>query len=176
MADIKYFDQLSPVTVIDPAKIMALQSDPRIIGGGYKLTITQLKNYILASAPTPQYEPFTASAGQTVFTILGPIPSSPGTSKLAVNGQLREYGATKDYTIAANTITWYNNDYTMQAGDLVQIWYDDAAIAGAPISSVLVNSSILKIKKNKLYKQFYNYNIKNAKNAYLWRIKRERRK
>lgn len=71
-----------------------------------------------------QYEPFTATAAQTTFTILGPTPINPTAGQIVVQGVVFEYGVSNDFTISGNTITWYNNNYTMQNNDAVQIWYD----------------------------------------------------
>lgn len=71
-----------------------------------------------------QHEVFVATAAQVSFTILGPTPLNPTTSHITVQGVTYQYGAGNDFTISGNTITWYNNNYTMQLNDDVQIWYD----------------------------------------------------
>lgn len=87
--------------------------------------------------PVGLTESFTVTiGGQLSFTITVGTPASPTTAILVVQGQTREYGVTKDFTISGNIITWYNNDYTMQLNDLVQIWFDMAAGAAAPVDSV----------------------------------------
>lgn len=122
MANKKINDLSLAGSVVDN---MQLETD---IGGttANKVTALLLKNYM--DVPVAKTESFTATAGQTSFTITVGTPTSPNVVKLAVNGQLREYGVTKDFTISGTTITWYNNDYTMQNSDLVQIWFGESGL------------------------------------------------
>jgi len=92
-------------------------------------------NEVNSGIPSEETELFTATAGQTTFTILGATPSSPTKVRLYVLGVLMLYGGSNDFTISGNTITWYNNNYTMQLNDQVQIFYNDSG-ASAPVSSV----------------------------------------
>lgn len=71
-----------------------------------------------------QFEKFTATAGKTVFTILGPTPIDPGKSKLAGNGVTYEYDV--DYTISGNTLTWTNASYTFKDGNKLLLWYNSS--------------------------------------------------
>lgn len=88
-------------------------------------TASSIYSAILALSAT-QYEFFTATAGQTAFTIVGPAPINAGATRAAVNGILYKYGsdANSDFTITGNAFTWYNNNYTLQLNDVLQIWYD----------------------------------------------------
>jgi hypothetical protein len=62
--------------------------------------------------------------GQVSFT-LSQTPPSPSVAMLFLNGQLREYGVTKDYTISGTTLTWNDpGGLTLLTTDLLQIWYN----------------------------------------------------
>jgi len=65
-----------------------------------------------------------ATPGQTTFTLTN-TPVDADRSILMLNGQGRDYGAGKDYTISGTTLTW--NDpagLTLKTADSFQIWYD----------------------------------------------------
>jgi hypothetical protein len=130
MANKKINDLSLAASVVDT---MQLETD---IGGATanKVTALQLKNYM--DIPLGKTESFTATAGQTLFTITVGTPLDPTIVRLYVNGQRREYGASKDYTISGNIITWYNNDYTMENGNLVQVDFGETYAGSPPVLSV----------------------------------------
>ncbi len=68
-----------------------------------------------------ELEEFTAGAGQTDF-VLGKTPFSVNTIVFKVNGV--SYRRTTDFTVAAETVTWTDAEFVLEAGDIVEIEYD----------------------------------------------------
>ncbi len=63
---------------------------------------------------------FISGVGQTIFTLTH-TPTSPGDVLCFINGGGQTNGT--DYTIAGNTGTWLNTDFSLDAGDKVQFYY-----------------------------------------------------
>ena len=76
-------------------------------------------NGTMASARQKQ-ESFTATAGQTVYTISF-TPMDRTSVQMFINGSKQRYGT--DYVVVGTTATYIGTDYTIQAGDDVEFWY-----------------------------------------------------
>lgn len=65
-----------------------------------------------------------ATPGQTVFT-LSKTPLFPDDAMFSVNGQLRLYGVSNDFSILGTALTWNDpGSFVLETDDVVQIWYE----------------------------------------------------
>lgn len=69
---------------------------------------------------TPAPDLFTATGGQTVFTLTR-APRSQASTKMFVNGTQQTPGT--DFTVVGTTLTWLNTDFAMVAGYKVAVEY-----------------------------------------------------
>jgi hypothetical protein len=71
---------------------------------------------------TPDWveDEYTATAGQTVFT-LSDTPASLATFSMYVNGII--YDDVTDYTISGTTLTWLDTGFVLEAGDKILARY-----------------------------------------------------
>jgi hypothetical protein len=67
-------------------------------------------------------EAFTATAGQTAYPLTG-SPALPAFSQVWVYRNGAKLVANVDYTVAASTVTLAENDYSVYAGDIVEVQY-----------------------------------------------------
>lgn len=74
----------------------------------------------LAALGTPVREVFTPTLGQTVFTLLNSDVATTRTL-VEVNGQLQHEG--NDYTLSGTTLTWLDNDFTLDTTDQLIVYY-----------------------------------------------------
>lgn len=63
-----------------------------------------------------------SSEGQTIFD-LAYAPSYPEDTILIVEGVVQEYGASKDFTVSSNIVTWYDRHFTFSIGEWVETRY-----------------------------------------------------
>ena len=68
-------------------------------------------------------ELFNPTNGQTVFVLAASIGGGLS-SMLFVNGM--QYSITVDYTISGVTLTWLDVDFTLEVGDVVDVFYEIA--------------------------------------------------
>ena len=90
------------------------------------------KKYVddaIVSAGGIIHDPLTISSpGQTLFT-LGQAPADGTLAILTLNGQIRKYGISDDFTISGTTLTWNDpGGVTLKTTDDFQIWYDIAFV------------------------------------------------
>lgn len=96
---------------------------PDLIAGG---TIAAMLNDLInildktgsgisTQSPVPT-ELFITSNGQTIF-LLPSTPLYPERTMLVLNGLICHYGATNDYSIEGNTLTWRSTDLELVVGD-----------------------------------------------------------
>ena len=64
---------------------------------------------------------FVATAAQVSF-ILGAAPVTTSSIIVAINGIAAD-GAGVDYTVSGTTLTWLNNEFSLEAGDIVSATY-----------------------------------------------------
>lgn len=64
-----------------------------------------------------------ASNGQTSITGISPVPTSPATSELIINGDVQVYGNSADYYIVGNTLFWVSPDFILETTDKVILKY-----------------------------------------------------
>ena len=82
--------------------------------------VTQSLADVSASIPDWQYAEFIGSPGQVTF-ILAVAPTDVDSVELEVNGV--SYSKPQEYSISGVTITWANNSFAIDQGDLVTVQY-----------------------------------------------------
>jgi hypothetical protein len=95
-----------------------IANDSSVTGVTVKDTLNTLSSEI-GGAIVEIVDPFTATAGQTIFT-LSNTPSINCKTEVAINGLEMTYGATYDYTLSANIITF---NYGLDLDDIVTVSY-----------------------------------------------------
>jgi hypothetical protein len=98
------------------------------------------KQYVddsVSSGASPHENLTISTPGQTSFT-LASTPADVTKSQLYLNGQLRKYGASDDYTISGTTLTWNDpGGLTLKTTDDFQIWYN-VSIGGGILDQIKV--------------------------------------
>lgn len=90
------------------------------------------------SMATPEVNQFTATAGQTAFTLTS-TPTYPTKGILTLNGQEKIYGT--DYTVSGTSLTWLDNPVLI-TGDKLNYYYsyESGGGGGGAVSSVFTRA------------------------------------
>ncbi|MDB2606854.1 hypothetical protein N9Y48_03640 [Zobellia sp.] len=96
-------------------------------GTGYTLLVRDeatgtVKKLLASNLIQSGQELFTATADQTAYALTG-SPSLPDYSKVWVYRNGAKLIANVDYTVAASTVTLVENDYSIYAGDSIEVQY-----------------------------------------------------